>query len=69
VFLHPIGSAGHVVQSGVSEARNIDALFFVLRWDWYGFDKKCTRTHYAELMFLHPLGSVGHILHFAASRA
>jgi hypothetical protein len=30
VFLHLVGSAGHVVQSGASGARNIDALFFIL---------------------------------------
>jgi hypothetical protein len=30
VFLHQVGSAGHVVHSGASEARNVDALFFML---------------------------------------
>jgi hypothetical protein len=40
VFLHPVGSACHVVNSGASEVRNINALFFMLRWDRYGFDKK-----------------------------
>jgi hypothetical protein len=32
VFLHPMGYAGHVVHSGVSEAQNVDALFFMLVW-------------------------------------
>jgi hypothetical protein len=39
------------------------ALFYMLRWDRYGFDKKHVRTHYAELVFLHLVGSVGHAVH------
>jgi hypothetical protein len=31
MFLHPVGSAGHVVHSGVSGLRNVDALFFHTR--------------------------------------
>jgi hypothetical protein len=50
-------------------AQNIDALFFVLRWDRYGLNKKCTGTHYAELLFLHPVESVGQVAHFVASWA
>jgi hypothetical protein len=30
VFLHPVGSAGHIVNFGASEVRNIDTLFFML---------------------------------------
>jgi hypothetical protein len=53
VFLHLVGSAGHVVHSGVSGAWNIDALFFKL----------------AELVSLHLVGSVGHVVHSGASGA
>ncbi len=67
MFLHPVGSAGHIVHFGASRARNVDTLFFMLRWDQYGFDKKCIGTRYAELLFLHLVGSVGHIVHFGAS--
>jgi hypothetical protein len=69
VFLHPVGSTGHVVHSGVFEARNVKALFFMLWWDWYGFDKKCTRTHYIEIVFLHLVGSTGHVVHSGKSGA
>jgi hypothetical protein len=63
VFSHPVVSAGHVVHSGASGARIIDALFFMVGWDWYNFHKKCSRTCYGELAFLHPVGSMGHIVH------
>jgi hypothetical protein len=69
VFLHLVGSAGHVVHSDVSGARNVNALIFMLRWDRYGFPKKRTGTLYAELVFLHLVGSAGHIVHSHASGA
>jgi hypothetical protein len=33
------------------------ALFFLLGWGQYRFDKKRAGTRYAELVFLHPVGS------------
>jgi hypothetical protein len=40
VFLHLVGSTGHVVHFGASGARNINKLFFMLEWDQYRFHKK-----------------------------
>jgi hypothetical protein len=42
------------------------ALFFLLDWDWYRFDKKCAGARYAELVFFNPVGSMGHIVHSGA---
>jgi hypothetical protein len=42
-----VKSAGHIVHSGESMAQNVITLFFMLRWDWYGFNKKRAGTHYA----------------------
>jgi hypothetical protein len=46
VFLHPVGSAGHVMRSGGSGSRNVDAPFFMLRWDRY----KSTKTAQEHVM-------------------
>jgi hypothetical protein len=46
-----VGSAGHIVHSGASGPRNIDALSFILECDQYGFDKKCARARYSKLVF------------------
>jgi hypothetical protein len=52
-----VGSAGHLVHSGASEARNIDTLFFMI-----GFHKKHVGTRYVERVLLRPVGSVGHVV-------
>jgi hypothetical protein len=62
-----VGSAGHIMYSGASGARNVDTLFFMLGWDRNGFDKKCIGTPYAELLFLYLVGSPSHAVHFSAS--
>jgi hypothetical protein len=62
VFLHSVGFAGHVVHSGPSGARSIDALFLMLGWDRYGLHKKHDGTRDAVLVFLHPFWHVGHVV-------
>jgi hypothetical protein len=49
--------------------RNVDALFFILVWERYVFDKKRVGAHYPELVFLRLVGSACHIVHCDASGA
>jgi hypothetical protein len=65
--LDPVGSVGHVVHCGASGAQNVDALFFLLGWDRYRFQKKRVETRYSKLVFLHLVGYAGHVVHSSAS--
>jgi hypothetical protein len=67
LFLHPVGSTGHVVPFGASRERIIDTLIFKLRLGRYEFDKKSFRTRYAELVFSHPVRSGSIVVHSGAS--
>jgi hypothetical protein len=67
VFLHPVGSQGHAVNSGASGTQNVDALFFMFERDWCSFHKKRVGTCYTKLLVLHLVGSAGNIVHFGAS--
>jgi hypothetical protein len=59
----------HVVHSGASGKRNVYALFFMLGWHRFGFNKKHEGSHYAKLVFLHTVLSVGHVMNSGAFRA
>jgi hypothetical protein len=61
VFLHSAGTVGNAVHFGVSEARNIDALFSC------SGGQKRARTRYAKELFLHPVGSAGRVEHSGIS--
>jgi hypothetical protein len=67
LFLHLVGSAGHIMHFGVSGPRNVDATFFMPESARCDFNKKRAGTHYVEIVFFHPLGSAGHVVHSRAS--
>jgi hypothetical protein len=68
VFLHPVGSVGHVVFFGASRARNVDA-HFSCSGGRCGFLRKRDGTRYAEPVFLHLVGSAGKVVDSGASGA
>jgi hypothetical protein len=69
VFLHLVGSAGHIIHSSAYGVPNVNALFFLLRWDRYELHKKRAETRYVKLVILRPVGSAGHVEHSCASGA
>jgi hypothetical protein len=50
-FCIRVRSVGHVVHFSASRAQNINALFFMLGSDRYGFQKNRAGTHYSKLIF------------------
>jgi hypothetical protein len=60
---------GYVVHSCASGAQKVNAVFFMVGWDRYGFDKKHLGTRYVELVFLHLVGYAGLVVPSHASGA
>jgi hypothetical protein len=50
-FLHPVGSAVHVVHFGAFAVQKVNALFFMLGWYRFRIDKKHVGTRYVKLVF------------------
>jgi hypothetical protein len=63
IFLHLVGSVGHIVHSDAFGSQNTDTLFFMPKWAQCGFHKKHVGTRYAKLVFLHSMGSTCHVMH------
>jgi hypothetical protein len=51
VFVHLVGSTGHVGHSSASEMRNVNLLFFMIGWAQCGPHKNREETCYAKLVF------------------
>jgi hypothetical protein len=67
VFLLPVEVVGDVVHSSASRPRNVNALFFMLRWVWCGFHRKCAGTRYTKFVFLQPKRYAGHEVNFGGA--
>jgi hypothetical protein len=67
--LHLVGYAGHLVHCVASGTQNVDALYFMLRWNRYSFHKIHDGTRYTKLVFLHLVGSTGYVVHCVAPGA
>jgi hypothetical protein len=52
------------MRSGASVMQNIDAIFFMLRWARFGFDKNRTGTRYVELVCFASSGTYGSVVRF-----
>jgi hypothetical protein len=50
--LHPVECADHLVHCIVSSTQHVNALFFMLGWNRFGFHKKTRRD---MLCHLHPV--------------
>jgi hypothetical protein len=57
------------MHSGASRARNVGALFVMLRWAQCDFHNKRAGTRYAELVFLHLVGSAGLVVYSGTPEA
>jgi hypothetical protein len=55
VFLHPVGSTGHIVHFGAFGVQNSTHYFSFSGGPGADPHKKRVRTHYTELVFLHPV--------------
>jgi hypothetical protein len=67
VFLHLVGSAGHVVHNNASGVRIVDALIFHACVGLVQFPQKARRDRLSRTCVFHPVGSVGLIVHLVRS--
>jgi hypothetical protein len=61
VFLHLMGSAGHIVHTSASGMQNVDALFSILGWAKCSFHINMAGLITTKLCVLHQVGSAVHV--------